>query len=155
VKKVKKYETTFVLDAGVDEVVIDGEIKNVESIISANGGKMLDVERWGVKRFSYEIKKRHQGNYIHIKFEGDGNIPLELSKQYNINESILRHLTVLSQGVGGMSGALDRIKKQEAEDEDSEVNADLNDSDDNISEETDEMNTDTADNDDAEDSEKY
>ena len=107
----KKYETTFVLDAGIDQVVIDNEVNNVEQIITSNGGKVLDVEKWVVRRFAYELKKRHQGSYIHVKFEGSKDIPDRLARQYRINENILRYLTVVSQDVGGLVGAL-REQKQ-------------------------------------------
>ncbi|MCP4632575.1 MAG: 30S ribosomal protein S6 [candidate division Zixibacteria bacterium] len=92
----KKYETTFVLDAGVDQSVLEKELSIVEGIIADGGGEVLDIERWGVRRFAYELKKRHQGNYIHVKFESPGDIPDKLAKTFRINEKILRYLTVLS-----------------------------------------------------------
>ncbi|MBD3234898.1 MAG: 30S ribosomal protein S6 [candidate division Zixibacteria bacterium] len=104
----KKYETTFVLDAGVDTALIDSEIGNLEKIITENGGKVLKVEKWGVKRFAYELKKRHQGNYFHVKFEGTGELPGLLNRHFQIDEHVLRHLTVVSEEVGGMEGALER-----------------------------------------------
>jgi small subunit ribosomal protein S6 len=92
----RKYETTFVLDAGVDQSVLEKELGVVEGTITEGGGKVLDIEKWGVRRFAYEIKKRHQGNYIHVKFEAPGDVPDQLTKKFRINEKILRYLTVLS-----------------------------------------------------------
>jgi len=110
-----KYETTFVLDAGVDQAVIDNEIGNIERIITAEGGKVLDVEKWGFRRFAYVLKKRHHGNYIHIKFEGSGTVPDQLARQFRINENILRFLTVVSREVGESAGAIQRQKANETE----------------------------------------
>lgn len=108
-----RYETTFILDAGVEQSFIDNEIKTVEGIITSNGGEVLEVERWGIKRFAYELKKRHQGNYIHIKFHGPGDIPDKLSRSYRFNENILRFLTVLSPEIGGLEGALRKAREEE------------------------------------------
>ena len=117
----KKYETTIVLDAGVDPAAIDNEIGSIGNTITANGGKILTVERWGVRRFAYELKKRHQGNYIHIKFEGPGGIPDQLNQQYRINEKILRFMTVVSVEVDGMAGALEKIRAEEGIDKSREL----------------------------------
>ncbi len=110
----KKYETTFVLDIGVDTALIDSEIGSLEKIITENGGKILKVEKWGVKRFAYELKKRHQGNYFHVKFEGTGELPGSLNRHFQLDEHVLRHLTVVSEEVGGMEGALERERREDS-----------------------------------------
>ncbi len=93
----KQYETTIVLDAGVEESLIESEIEKINQIIKENGGKIADVERWGVRRFAYELKKRHQGYYIHIRFLGSGSTPDKLVRHYRMDENILRFMTVVSQ----------------------------------------------------------
>ncbi|MBD3169648.1 MAG: 30S ribosomal protein S6 [candidate division Zixibacteria bacterium] len=108
-----KYETTIVLDVGLDQSAVENEISNVERIIAGKGGNVIEVEKWGVKRFAYELKKRHQGNYIHIKFESDGSVPKDLASQFNFNENIIRYLTVVSEEAEGLKGALERQRTEE------------------------------------------
>ena len=92
------YETIFVLDPSLEEHGIQKEIQKVEELIAGRQGKIVKTEKWGLKKFAYPIKKKLQGFYTLICFEGDGNIPLELERSYKLNESCLRYLTVASEG---------------------------------------------------------
>jgi small subunit ribosomal protein S6 len=96
-EKLKLYETVFVLDPTLDEHAIEKEINKVEELISSNQGKVKKTEKWGLKKFAYPIKKKLQGYYTLIYFEGDGSITTELERSYKLNERLLRYLTVVSE----------------------------------------------------------
>jgi small subunit ribosomal protein S6 len=96
-EKLRLYETIFVLDPSLDDHNIQSEIKKVEELIFSHKGRLVRTEKWGMKRFAYPIRKKSQGYYTLIYFEGDGNIPKELERIYELNESCLRYLTVLSE----------------------------------------------------------
>jgi len=91
------YETIFVLDPALEDHGVQKEIQKVEELIAGRQGKIVKTEKWGLKKFAYPIKKKLQGFYTLIYFEGDGNIPSELERSYKLNESCLRYLTVLSE----------------------------------------------------------
>lgn len=93
------YETIFILDPSLDEQGVQKEIGKVEELIAGRQGKVIKTEKWGLKKFSYPISKKTQGFYTLIYFEGDGNIPSELERSYKLNESCLRYLTVVSEGI--------------------------------------------------------
>lgn len=93
----REYETTFVLDAGLEEEALTRQIQRVEETIAAGGGEVTKVERWGIKRFAYLLKKRRQGYYVHIRFSAPQGVPRELESFYKLNEEVLRYLTVLAQ----------------------------------------------------------
>jgi small subunit ribosomal protein S6 len=96
-EKLPIYETVFVLDPSLDDKTIQKEIKKVEDLITDNKGEVLRTDKWGKKRFTYPIKKRHEGYYTLVLFEGEGKIPKELERAYKLNESCLRYLTVVSE----------------------------------------------------------
>ncbi|MBC7186701.1 MAG: 30S ribosomal protein S6 [Calditrichaeota bacterium] len=91
----RQYETTFVVDSQLKSGEIDEIVKRFERFISVNGGEVLEVQRWGKRRLAYEIKKRQYGYYVHIRFAGKGSIIRALEREYQLNESILRYLTVV------------------------------------------------------------
>lgn len=93
-----RYETVFILDPSLDEKAIQKEIKKVEDLIIDHKGEILKTDKWGKKRFAYPIKKKHEGYYTLILFEGEGGIPKELERVYKLNESCLRYLTVVAEG---------------------------------------------------------
>jgi small subunit ribosomal protein S6 len=92
---VKQYETTFILDAHLPNEQIEASVGKYSQLIEKNSGKILSVERWGKRRLSYEIKKKQYGFYVYIRFESDGKLCLELERVYKLDDSVLRHLTLL------------------------------------------------------------
>ena len=96
-EKLRVYETIFVLDPTIEDHAIQKEIEKVEQLITNHKGRIIKTEKWGMKRLAYPIKKKMQGYYTLIYFEGDGKIPLELERSYKLNESCLRYLTVASE----------------------------------------------------------
>ena len=42
-----KYETTFILEPGLDETRVNEEVEKVSGWIAELGGQVLDVQRWG------------------------------------------------------------------------------------------------------------
>ena len=112
-EKLIVYETIFVLDPSLDDHTIQEEIKKVEELIFNHKGKIIKTEKWGMKRFAYPIRKKPQGYYTLIYFEGDGNIPTELERIYKLNESCLRYLTVVSEEKPERLKAEEKEEKEE------------------------------------------
>lgn len=104
------YETTVVIDSLQKQEEIQATLTNIEKFIKNNGGNILIQEDWGKKRLAYEINKKQYGNYNYIVFEGPSNVPVLLEKEYNLQESILTHLTVEIE-----SRHLDRLKQKQSE----------------------------------------
>ncbi len=94
----REYETIIVLDPSQGDSGLDEEVGRVQNIITTRGGEIVGVERWGKRKLAYEVNKRKEGYYALIRFKGHGEILSELERRYRLNESMLRHLTVLSEG---------------------------------------------------------
>jgi small subunit ribosomal protein S6 len=92
---VTKYETTFILEPGLDETRMNEEIEKVSQWIRDLGGEVLDVQRWGKRRLAYEIGKRRDGVYTLILHQGSGPLVKELERRLRLNESVMRVLTVM------------------------------------------------------------
>jgi small subunit ribosomal protein S6 len=92
---VTKYETTFILDPGLDEAQVNEEVEKVVQWIKGQGGEVLEVQRWGKRRLAYEIGRRRDGIYTLLLYQGPGTIVKELDRRFQLNESVLRSLTVL------------------------------------------------------------
>jgi small subunit ribosomal protein S6 len=92
------YETTIVLSPLSDEAAVEREIEKVTQAVSRASGRMVVTQKWGTKRMAYPIQKHAQGNYIHFVYQAPPGVPGELDAGFRINESVLRHLTVLVEG---------------------------------------------------------
>lgn len=89
-----KYEMTFILEPGLDEARVNEEIDRVSGWIQELDGVVNEVQRWGKRRLSYEIRHRRDGIYTMIVFEGAGGTVKELERRLKLNESVMRVLTV-------------------------------------------------------------
>jgi small subunit ribosomal protein S6 len=92
---VSKYETTFILEPGLDENRVNDELERVSQWIKELGGEVFEVQRWGKRRLAYEIGKRRDGIYTLIVHEGSGPMVKEIERRMRINEAVMRVLSVI------------------------------------------------------------
>ena len=88
------YEHTLITKQDLQEKQTKSLISKYEEIINKNAGKVLKIEEWGIKNFSHKIRNNKRGFYFHIKFEGTGKTINELEKAENIDQMLIRFLTV-------------------------------------------------------------
>ncbi len=88
------YEHTFIAKPDLRENQFQQLIDKYSEIIKKTSGKVLKTEEWGMRNFSRIIKNNKKGFYFHIKFEGDGKTIEELEKTGNIDQMLIRFLTV-------------------------------------------------------------
>ena len=89
------YETTFIVNASLDDAQIDGVIEKAKEVVTKNGGEIRDLYKWGRKRFAYSIKKKNNGFYVVAEFSAPGDVVAKLERHYQLDESILRYLTLV------------------------------------------------------------
>ena len=88
------YEHTLITKQDLSEGQNQKLVDKYENIIKKNVGKVLKTEKWGLRTLAYKIKNNKKGFYFHIKFEGIGKTIEELEGAENIDEMLLRFLTV-------------------------------------------------------------
>jgi small subunit ribosomal protein S6 len=93
-KEKKTYETTFIINATLEDPQVEAAIEKVKELITKNGGEILAVEKWGRKRLAYSIKKKNNGYYTLIEFRALGDLVAKLERYYQLDEQTLRYLTV-------------------------------------------------------------
>ena len=88
------YEHTLITKQDLPEDKAKILISKYQDIINKNSGKVLKIEEWGLRNFSHKIKNNKKGFYFHIKFQGIGKTIEELEKAENIDQMLVRFLTV-------------------------------------------------------------
>ena len=88
------YEHTFITKQDLNENQAKKILEKYEELIKKNSGKILKVEEWGLRNLSHVMKHNKKGYYFHIKLEGEGNTVEELEKAENIDETLIRFLTI-------------------------------------------------------------
>jgi small subunit ribosomal protein S6 len=90
-----KYETTFILEPGLDENKVNEEVEKVSGWIKDLNGEVLEVQRWGKRRLAYEINRKRDGIYTMVLYQGQGPLVKEVERRLRLNEVVMRSLTVL------------------------------------------------------------
>ena len=88
------YEHTFIAKQDLQENQSQQLLNKYKDIITKNSGKVLKTENWGLRNLSHNVKRNKKGFYFHIKFEGIGETIQELEKLGNIDQMLIRFLTV-------------------------------------------------------------
>ncbi|MEO6702538.1 MAG: 30S ribosomal protein S6 [Jatrophihabitantaceae bacterium] len=86
----RHYEVMVILDPELDERTIAPSLDAFLSVIKKDGGTVEKVDIWGRRRLSFEIKKKAEGIYAVIDISAEPASVIELDRQLNLNESVLR-----------------------------------------------------------------
>lgn len=88
------YESAILINAALEDNQIENVINRVKEFITTNGGQIRDFENWGRKRLAYPVEKSKIGYYVIFTFDAPGSIVSKLERFYNLDEHILRYLTI-------------------------------------------------------------
>lgn len=86
----RQYELVIIVDPSVDERTVTPSLEKYLSVITSGDGSIDNVDVWGKKRLAYEINKKSEGIYVVVNYTATPESAQELSRQLNLNESILR-----------------------------------------------------------------
>lgn len=86
----RHYEVMVILDPELDERTIAPSLDTFLNVIKNDGGSIEKVDVWGRRRLAYEINKKAEGIYAVIDLNAEPASVIELDRQLNLNESVLR-----------------------------------------------------------------
>ena len=90
----RSYETTFIIDGLLDNKGCQAIIKRFEKVLTKNSAEFDSIVRWGERLLAYEINKRSRGYYVIFYYEAEPDIISTFHHELDINESVLRYMTV-------------------------------------------------------------
>lgn len=91
----KKYETVFISDPDMSDQAREELFERVRSIIDRENGIILNFDEWGLKKLSYEIKKKLRGYYVCLTYGGTGELVTELERNFRLSDLIMKFMTIL------------------------------------------------------------
>ena len=87
----REYEIMFILPAEADEALVGTAIERITKVVSVAGGEVGKIDRWGRRRFAFEIAKQTEGYYVVAKFTADPSAIVELDRTLNLADEVIRH----------------------------------------------------------------
>ncbi len=94
----RRYETIFILRPNIGEEEINRVIDYTTEIIKEAGGTIIDLNRWGVKKLAYLIKKESLGYYVFCDYAGLPASVAEIERRFRIDDSVMKYMTIKTAG---------------------------------------------------------
>ena len=88
------YEHVFLARQDLAQAQVESLAENATKIIEDNGGKIAKSETWGLRSLAYRIAKNRKAHYVMLDIDAPAAAVAELERQSNINEDIIRFLTI-------------------------------------------------------------
>jgi len=111
------YESAVLINAALEDEAIQAVITRIKENISTNGGEIKDVEDWGRKRLAYIVKKSKIGYYVFFRFDALPDLIPKLERFYQLDDNILRYLTIKLTSEALEQIEIDKIQQPEVVEE--------------------------------------
>jgi small subunit ribosomal protein S6 len=88
------YEHVFLARQDLAQAQVDALAETATKIITDNAGKVVKTETWGLRSLAYRIAKNRKAHYVMMEIDAPGSVVAELERQTQINEDVIRYMTV-------------------------------------------------------------
>lgn len=78
------------MDEKIRKTILDSMVKK----LTADVGKVVKEDLWGIRDLAYPIKRQTKGFFAHFEIEADPKMTSGLDKTFKVEEDILRYLLV-------------------------------------------------------------
>ena len=91
--KLNSYETMFIVSLANADDAAKATVSKFTNLIAANA-EVVQIDDWGKRRMAYPIQDMNEGYYTVATYKCAGDFPTELERLMNIDESVLRPMTI-------------------------------------------------------------
>ena len=118
----RDYEVVYIFKTTLGTEEIDSRLESYhEKILAVEGSEISAVEHWGKRQLAYPIDRHENGYYVVAQFSSEPEALPEFERLLKLDDEVLRHLVVLSEGELAVPMSLqddDEDEDDEDEDED-------------------------------------
>lgn len=87
------YETVFILTPVLSDVQMKEAVEKFRTVITENGGEIVNEENWGLRKLAYPIQKKSTGFYNLFDFKVEPDVIAKLELVFRRDERVIRFLT--------------------------------------------------------------
>jgi small subunit ribosomal protein S6 len=90
----RPYEVMIIFDAGLEEETIRAVLDRATEALTTRGGTVARVDRWGRRRFAYELKHRLEGYYVVMEASAEPAAMAEMDRVLSLADEVVRHKVI-------------------------------------------------------------
>ncbi len=87
----RAYELMIIFDGDVEDTAVNALLTNVNTLVEAGGGTVAKTDRWGRRRFAYEINHKWEGIYVVLEISTEGRDLHEVERVLHLADEVVRH----------------------------------------------------------------
>ncbi len=90
----RRYEMMLIVSDTLDEDDALAVFDKAKTVLSDQGGEVVDENWWGKRKFAYEIDKRTHGFYGVLDINAEYDAVVELERQLKLRDEVVRFKTI-------------------------------------------------------------
>ncbi len=90
----RPYEVMVILEPTLEESAVQAVINRSTEQLQSGGGTVNRVDKWGKRRFAYEIAKKMEGFYVLLDVTAEPAPMQELDRNLRLADDVIRHKIV-------------------------------------------------------------
>lgn len=92
----RSYEILFIVRPDIPEEEMDGVVEPLKNVVTAEGGTVDKVDRWGKRKLAYRVRRCREGHYILLQFSTSKGAETvkELERRLRVSDAVIKFLTV-------------------------------------------------------------
>ncbi len=88
------YEELFIVRPNATEEEIDQAVEQIRQVVTGAGGTIDKVEKWGVRKLAYRVRKYEDGYYVLVQFSAPPDAVTEIERRLRVSDTVIKYLTV-------------------------------------------------------------
>ena len=88
------YEHVMIARQDLSNTQAEALIEHFGTVLTDNGGKLLENEYWGVKTMAYKINKNRKGHYALLRTDAPAPAIQEMERLMRLHDDVMRVLTI-------------------------------------------------------------
>lgn len=87
----RAYELMIIIEGELEESAVETVVELVTTTVTKGGGTVPTVDRWGKRKFAYEIDHKNEGWYVVLELVTDGQDLSGMERQLRLADDVVRH----------------------------------------------------------------
>lgn len=91
----RAYELMVIFDGDLDDAAVETAVTRVTDYVAAKeDARLASTDRWGKRRFAYEIAHKHEGYYVVFEIVANPGDLDDLERQLRLADEVVRHKSI-------------------------------------------------------------